>query len=1153
MLPTPDVETVTWLIEEGLSHLDDEAAMQVIRSVGTTAGSMAAPVAGPLVGVMVAGLTQEKTNEWLAATDRRIDALVEDLDEDEIPQAVLAKTLRGLTKVLPDGDRWATTCLQTAAGDPDQLLDLLDSYQTDPERRDTFETAVENVLAGDLATDTDEDLLGALQAAFDTDTEEEALQVFLDVQDLLQAREVHETLETVYEIEARTETIRADIDAFRGSLESRLENLFRAELRNKGFERLTELYFRTASLDDPVTCWRLGFGLPEINAGYALPRKYASADGERRRMAVDLRERLDAGDDVVVLGYAGSGKSTLVRQVAVQWYVEGRGTVFHYDDDRTGTFDEVGYLREYIDGGEGHVLVVIEDAVGTPTEATYDLLKEYADADDVSLLLDSRRRVWENEGTELANPKAKELRRTALTEYPMRPLDEREVERAIAWLEDTTHIDVEIPYDPARLYDRVRTDSEAGEMYHLGYRLAAYLSDPLESDEALKASGFVADIKKTYNLLDELADDLALPVGMILNVLNAAEGLTPHQGLVHALAADGSDHDRIDELLAHLDGRVFFGTVDDGGRYRTQHSAWSFGFLEEGLTRDERAQRQTIEAFERAVNALFALVDSEDRRADIRQALRDDPTVLDRIEDNPDATAEKYIEAVFSIGEQRPGLAPLFGRSKYSSIKIPSLAPNWRERWIRTQRGYFWRDAGIYESAEEEFVTAKEDFDERRGVATTLHGLGSVARLQGDYDEAREYHQQSLELYEELNDKLGIVANLNNLGTIAQSQGDYDDARDYHQQSLEIARELGHRRGIAINLGNLGAIAQSQGDYDEAREYHQQSLEIQRELGERPGVATRLRNLGALSLSQGDYDDAREYNQQSLEIQRELGHRQGIANCLNNLGVVARSQGDYDEAREYHQQSLELQEELGERPGVATSLKNIGSVAQLQGDYSDARDYYQQSLEIQRELGNRQGIANCLNNLGAVARSQGNYDDARHYHQQSLELQEELGDRQGVATSLDNLGVIAQLQDDYEDAHDYHQRSLEIARELGHRWGIATSLNELGVVAKSQDDYEDARDYHQRSLAIKEELGHQRGIANSLGNLGVIAQLQGDYDDARDFFERSLELQEELGDRQGIVKSLKNLEVVAKSQGDYQDAREYYQDAHKLKKELKKN
>ncbi|MFB8792017.1 MAG: tetratricopeptide repeat protein [Potamolinea sp.] len=53
-------------------------------------------------------------------------------------------------------------------------------------------------------------------------------------------------------------------------------------------------------------------------------------------------------------------------------------------------------------------------------------------------------------------------------------------------------------------------------------------------------------------------------------------------------------------------------------------------------------------------------------------------------------------------------------------------------------------------------------------------------------------YQQSLEITREIGARSGIASSLNNLGNAYHSQGQYQQAIDYHQQSLEIFQ--GNRR-----------------------------------------------------------------------------------------------------------------------------------------------------------------------------------------------------------------------------------------------------------------------------------------------------------------------------------------------------------------------
>ena len=64
------------------------------------------------------------------------------------------------------------------------------------------------------------------------------------------------------------------------------------------------------------------------------------------------------------------------------------------------------------------------------------------------------------------------------------------------------------------------------------------------------------------------------------------------------------------------------------------------------------------------------------------------------------------------------------------------------------------------------------------------------------------------------------------MGTFAQDEGDYKQAREFYQQSLDINQKLGDQSGIADTLAQLGILALSQGNKDEARQLFQQALEI---------------------------------------------------------------------------------------------------------------------------------------------------------------------------------------------------------------------------------------------------------------------------------------------------------------------------------------
>ena len=200
-------------------------------------------------------------------------------------------------------------------------------------------------------------------------------------------------------------------------------------------------------------------------------------------------------------------------------------------------------------------------------------------------------------------------------------------------------------------------------------------------------------------------------------------------------------------------------------------------------------------------------------------------------------------------------------------------------------------------------------------------GAGSLAWVQGDYNDAESAFTRSLEIFSANGDRAGIAAALNNLGVIALYHGDYVRAADCYQHSLEIRRAIADRWGIGISLNNLGEVLHIQGDYRGAIQQHEESLSIRRELQDTFGTASSLTNLGCAALAIDDYAPAQVYFEEALTLFRGLGDKQRIALVLTNLGSVAIHAGNLPNARSAMTEALGLRLALGEKVGIAVTLQ----------------------------------------------------------------------------------------------------------------------------------------------------------------------------------------------------------------------------------------
>ena len=309
--------------------------------------------------------------------------------------------------------------------------------------------------------------------------------------------------------------------------------------------------------------------------------------------------------------------------------------------------------------------------------------------------------------------------------------------------------------------------------------------------------------------------------------------------------------------------------------------------------------------------------------------------------------------------------------------------------------------------------------------------LGNLAIAYKDtknYEQAKQTYLKVIELTQNLQGvdeqrKAYSLGNAyHNLGVVAQELREWEQARSYYQQALEIKIEYGAaggtqsaRYGQASTLHNLGAVAQELREWEQARSYYQQAIEIYIEYGDRYEQAGTLHQLGRVAQELREWEQARSYYLQAIEIKIEYGDRYGQANPLHGLGIVAQQLREWEQARSYYLQAIEIKIEYGDRYGQANPLHGLGIVAQQLREWEQARSYYQQAIEIFIEYGDRYGQASTLHQLGMVAEEVGELSQAKSYYLQALQIWAEFNDNYRVQTySLPRLVALYQQTQDEE-------------------------------------------------------------------------------------------------------------------------------------------
>ena len=840
----------------------------------------------------------------------------------------------------------------------------------------------------------------------------------------------------------------------------------RGSLAAQGFHAVDE--DRLAGEPEPDGPLRATASFPEVDAGFVLDRT-GRFDGERRSIADLLVEGLAAGTDHAVVGPPGSGKSTVCRSVAVAWYRSGRGPVTYRASDGGEPFTATERLRERVTEGDGHHLVVVENAVDPAAAEAVGVARELADRDDVSFLLDAREGPYDDPDGLSLSPADLRYRRAVET-VRMPRLDEREVERFVRHVADCTG-STPTPDSSSLLADVRRTDDgRVGELLCLVHRLVRATGDGTAEadgssgtvDDAVTTAGDESDPGPTSALERSVAEAVrevrnrpppTADVAVLVNLLNVAgvgDGRTLTYALVDAAearsgAGSSSTVDEVRRALDRLVGTALVGS--GGGEGRTVHDEWSVLFLERLVEREP--EPVVARRVGRAVSRVLALADDPARRSRVRRAVGGDAPTVDRIERDPSAWAAETVRAVYGVGRRYPRLAALYGRVRYAWIDLPDACPDdLRDRpaeWVA--RMYV--DAGDLDGATDA-LDAWRPTDEA-GAGERERGYGDVARRRGEYDAARERFERAEERFATAGDRAGLAAAVRGRAQVAHFAGDHEVAYEAASRAYAIAAEIGDPIATAKALMDVGNALDALDGTDAVLDHYRVAGDLFVRHDDTHGAANVRANLAVTLRRRGDLDRAERTGRRALDGYRTVGdeHREAIA--LLNLAAVARQRGDVDEAIAHASEAQAIAGRIGSDLYEAFAVCQLGDAAHSCGDLDRAERYLRDALASLEALGAESRSAMATTMLAETALDRGDAEAARLIERTESLIGDHTG-RKRVA-ALDRLrGLLALDRGDTETAEAALRDAVDTARAGGFRLVEAESRAAFGAVAAERGD-----------------------------------------------------------------------------------------------------
>lgn len=275
-----------------------------------------------------------------------------------------------------------------------------------------------------------------------------------------------------------------------------------------------------------------------------------------------------------------------------------------------------------------------------------------------------------------------------------------------------------------------------------------------------------------------------------------------------------------------------------GDAYESSITLYLFGLL--FMRRQQLTEAQTYFALaqqnfsEKEDFAIFALINWE--LADVYIGLG-----------KPDAAIEclqQSYQMFMARGSLRSALSFL-SRESYESLRYGTI-----EHAVATR---------------EECLAVAAEADDPLGEAWYIWEMGEIYRVMGELDQARLWYERAHSLFKKYQDQYdrshyqqGIAFYQRGLGNIAFVQKEIEQARHHLQESLKMAQASGHRWITAYVLVDLGRAILLLEQHDTAQQYFVRALRLAKQIANGGMAMIALAGVTMLHAVQGRGDEAHE-------------------------------------------------------------------------------------------------------------------------------------------------------------------------------------------------------------------------------------------------------------------------------------------------------
>ncbi|MFN8445373.1 MAG: helix-turn-helix domain-containing protein [Caldilineaceae bacterium] len=278
-----------------------------------------------------------------------------------------------------------------------------------------------------------------------------------------------------------------------------------------------------------------------------------------------------------------------------------------------------------------------------------------------------------------------------------------------------------------------------------------------------------------------------------------------------------------------------------------------------------------------------------------------------------------------------------------------------------TQLYWFWYHSGMIEEGRRWLDRILAEFSARISpilYALTLQTAGYLAEIQGDWKNALDYFQASMEGYQSVHDEQNFIKAQAHFAEALLDRGQVSLALLRIQDCVERIEAGPHANVHQPFLGTVyyvyGRILTRMEQLTAARVQLDKSLVYYQQTHDQSGYAYALYMLAQVDMREGLLKEARTNFTESLEIFLEYESHLLAASAYYFLGYLDRIAQSYSTALQNLLNGLKLYIRMGNVGSIVGSVTEIAKVAMLQEQYGEACRLFGIADFLRESIGEKQ-------------------------------------------------------------------------------------------------------------------------------------------------------------------------------------------------------